>query len=139
MSETAFRPRPRPSGASEPFWEGTRRGEFRIQRCSSCRTAVFYPRYNCTHCGSRDLEWQAIAGRGTLHTYTVARRPTHPAFAERVPYVIAIVELDEGPRVTTNLVDCDPDTVRIGMRVELTFEPEREGVAIPLFRPAKES
>jgi uncharacterized OB-fold protein len=91
---------------------------------------------NCTECGSQALEWVVACGRGTVYSYTVARRPTHPAFAERVPYVIAIVELDEGPRVTTNVVDCDPDAVRIGLPVELTFEAPVDGIALPLFRPS---
>ena len=137
MSAEAFRPRPHPDFVSQPFWDGTGEGEFRIQRCASCEAAVFYPRTNCPQCGSLELGWEAASGRGTVYTYTVARRPTHPAFATRAPYVIAIVELEEGPHVTTNIVDCDPDAIEIGMPVELTFEPAVDGIAIPLFRPAK--
>ena len=135
MSDLQPRPRPEPSATSQPFWDATLNGEFRIQHCTECGAHVFYPRVNCTECGSQALEWVVACGRGTVYSYTVARRPTHPAFAERVPYVIAIVELDEGPRVTTNLVDCDPDTVRIGLPVELTFEAPVDGIALPLFRP----
>jgi uncharacterized OB-fold protein len=107
-----------------------------IQRCSNCRSHIFYPRYNCPQCGSRGLEWVQASGRGKVYTYTVARRPTHPAFADRVPYVIAIVELEEGPRLTTNIVDCDPNAVRIDMPVEVTFEDVNEEISLPVFRPA---
>ena len=130
------RPLPRPSPFSRPFWEAARQHELLIQRCSNCRGHVFYPRYNCTHCGSRDLEWVKASGRGKVYTFTVARRPTHPAFADRGPYVIAIVELEEGPRLTTNIVDCHPDSVRIDMPVEVTFEDVNEEVSLPVFRPA---
>ncbi len=75
-------------------------------------------------------------GTGTLYTYTVARRPTHPGFADRVPYVIAVVELDEGPRMTTNLIDCSPEELSIGMRVEVAFGDLQDGLRLPLFRPA---
>ncbi|MDO8613979.1 MAG: Zn-ribbon domain-containing OB-fold protein [Dehalococcoidia bacterium] len=130
------RPLPRPSPFSRPFWEAARRHELMIQRCSSCQSHIFYPRYNCPHCGSRDLEWVKASGRAKVYTYTVARRPTHPAFADRVPYVIAIVELEEGPRLTTNIVDCDPESVRIDMPVEVGFEDVDEEISLPMFRPA---
>lgn len=130
------RPLPRPSPFSRPFWEAARRHELIIQRCSPCQTHIFYPRYNCPHCGSRDLEWVKASGRGKVYTYTVARRPTYPAFADRVPYVIAIVQLEEGPRLTTNIVDCDPDSVRIDMPVEVTFEDVNEETSLVMFRPA---
>ena len=133
------RPRPTPTPLSRPFWDATARGEFLIQRCRRCEAAVFYARYNCTECGSPDLDWTPAAGTGTVYTFTVARRPTHPAFADRVPYVIAVVELDEGPHVTTNIVGCSPEEVRIGMPVEVTFEEPVDQIALPLFRPARGS
>jgi uncharacterized OB-fold protein len=98
---------------------------------------VFYPRPTCPSCGSLELEWQEASGDATVHTFTIARRSTHPAFNGREPYVVAIVELAEGPRVTTSIVDCDPDDVRVGMPVRLTFdEVGDDGIALPLFRPA---
>ncbi len=135
MSETP-RPRPEPTTISRPFWEATGRGEFMIQHCARCDRNIFYPRINCPGCGGLELEWRPTSGRGSVYTFTVARRATHPAFADRVPYVIAVVELDEGPRVTTNLVDCDVDAVAIGMPVEVVFEEAVDGIAIPVFRPA---
>jgi uncharacterized OB-fold protein len=130
------RPLPRPSPFSRPFWEAARRHQLMIQRCSACQSHIFYPRYNCPQCGSRDLEWVKASGKGKVYTYTVARRPTHPAFADRVPYVIAIVELEEGPHLTTNIVDCDPDSVRIDMPLEVTFEDVNEETSLVMFRPA---
>lgn len=130
------RPLPRPSDHSAEFWSATTEGRFLIQRCDRCEEAIFYPRVNCPACGSTELTSIAASGRGSVFTYTIARRPTHRAFADAGPYVIAIVELEEGPHLTTNIVDCDPEDVSIGMAVELTFAPEAEGVALPLFVPA---
>ena len=129
------RPQPRPTELSSRFWAATTEGRFVIQQCGSCKAATFYPKLNCPSCGSTDLADLDASGRGTLFTYTIARRPTHGAFAEAGPYVIAIVELDEGPHVTTNLIECDPEDVTIGMAVEVTFADEVDGVALPLFRP----
>jgi uncharacterized protein len=116
------RPLPRPSALTKPFWDGARRNELWLQRCEGCHGYLFYPRYLCTRCGSGKLRWEQVSGRGTVFTYTVARRPTHPAFADRVPYVIAVVELEEGPKLTTNIVGCEPVDVSIGLRVRATFE-----------------
>ncbi len=128
-------PMPRPTPLSQPFWDAAARQELVIQRCDRCGTHLFYPRHNCGSCGSRVLSWVPSSGRGTLFTYTIARRPTHPAFAERVPYVIAVVELDEGPRMTTNLVDCPLEDVSIGMPLEVTFSELQDGLRLPFFRP----
>jgi uncharacterized protein len=130
------RPLPRPTPVSAPYWEAARRHELAIQRCASCQRHVFYPRLNCPACGSQQLDWVTASGRGTVYTYTIARRPTHPAFAGRTPYVIAIVELEEGPRMTTNIVGCDPDSVQIGMPVEAAFEDVNPDSTLVVFRPA---
>jgi uncharacterized protein len=135
-SDTIQRSLPSPSDQSAAFWAATAEGRFLIQRCKRCQATIFYPRVNCTSCGSTDLANEAASGQGTVFTYTIARRPTHRAFAEAGPYVIAIVELAEGPHVTTNIVDCDPADVSIGMAVEVCFAPEVDGIALPLFRPA---
>ncbi|MDH4075764.1 MAG: Zn-ribbon domain-containing OB-fold protein [Acidimicrobiia bacterium] len=135
-TDPTLRPAPRPSDLTAAFWAATTEGRFLIQRCTRCQAAIFYPRVNCTECGSTELVNEDASGRGTVYTYTVARRPTHRAWADAGPYVIAIVELEEGPHVTTNIVECDPDDVRIGMPVEVCFAPEADGVALPLFRPS---
>ena len=129
------RPLPRPTALSQPFWDAARQHELHVQRCTACGTHVFYPRYNCTSCGSRGLDWVRASGRATVYTFTVARRPTHQAFADKTPYVIAIVELDEGPRLTTNIIGCEPDDVRIGMPVEASFEDTDDEVTLVTFRP----
>lgn len=130
------RPQPRPNEISEPFWSATAEGKFLIQRCGACSEAIFYPRTNCTACGSTDLGWEEASGKGEVYTFTVARRPTHRAFAEVDPIVLAIVELAEGPHVTTNIVNVIPEDVEIGMAVEVVFEEESDGIAIPVFTPA---
>jgi uncharacterized OB-fold protein len=119
-----------------PYWEAARRHEFVLQFCPHCERYVFYPRPNCPYCAGSRLEWRPASGEGSVHTFTVARRPTHPAFAGREPLVIALVELAEGPRLTTNLVDVEPDAVRIGMAVHVTFHDVSETVTLPVFAPA---
>jgi uncharacterized OB-fold protein len=131
------RPRPTPSPPTEAFWAATADSQFLLQRCRACASAQFYPKVTCTTCGSSDLDWEAASGRGTLHTFTVARRPTHPAFEGTEPYVVAIIELEEGPRVTSNLVECPLDEVRVGMAVELVWDEQNaDGIRLPLWQPA---
>lgn len=129
------RPLARPTENSAVFWAATTEGRFVIQTCRACAQTTFYPKVNCPACGSTDLVDTDASGLGTVFTYTIARRPTHAAFADACPYVIAIVELAEGPHVTTNIVGCDPEDVTIGMAVEVTFADEVDGIALPLFRP----
>ena len=135
-TRSASRPIPRPTELSKPFWDAARRHELVTQQCGSCTKHVFYPRLSCPHCGARQLSWVPVSGKATVYSYTVARRPTHPAFADRVPYVIAIVELDEGPRMTTNIVGCPADDVSIGMRVRALFEDVDDEIALVNFEPA---
>ncbi len=135
MSGELQRPQPRPSDNSAAFWSATAEDRLLIQRCRSCDESIFYPRVNCPNCGGTDLADVDAAGTGTVFTFTIARRPTHRAFADAGPYVIAIVELDEGPHLTTNIVGCPPEDVAIGMPVEVVFAPEQDGIALPLFQP----
>jgi uncharacterized OB-fold protein len=128
------RPLPVPSDLTQPFWDAARRRELQVQRCRACGTHVFYPRHLCTTCGSSDLEWVQVSGRGTVFTYTVAHRPTHPGFADLVPYAIAVVELEEGPKLTTNIVGIDPNDVVVGLPVQVTFE-DVDDVTLVYFRP----
>ena len=136
MSEYAG-PIPVPTPETRPFWEAARRHELSIQRCRACGRHVFYPRAACPHCFAADLEWRRVSGRGTLHTFTVVHRGQR-GFPLAAPYVIAIVALDEGPRMMTNLVgvDADPARLRIGMPVEVVFEDVSPEIALPRFRPA---
>ena len=130
------KPLPQPTPISQPFWDAANERRLSIQRCVACERYVFYPRPLCPHCGGAELVWTDVSGRGSLYSYTIARRPTMRAFLADVPYVIAIVELEEGPRMTTHIVDCEPEAVTIGMAVEATFEDVTDEVALVKFRPA---
>ena len=127
-------PLPRPTSMSQPYWDGCREGELRVQRCNDCQTHVFIPQPACTSCFSEALEWVATSGRGSVYSYTIVHRPQRPQF--KVPYVVAIVELEEGFHMLTNLIGVDPDTVRIGMAVEAEFVERSEAITLPYFRPA---
>ena len=116
------RPLPRLDEESRGFWEAARRHELVVQRCRSCGAFRYHPRAVCPACLSDDTEWVRASGRGEIYTFTVTRQNQAPAFAARVPYVLAYVLLDEGVQVLTNIVDCAPEAVRIGMPVEVTFE-----------------
>ena len=107
-------------------------------RCQSCGFYVHYPRPICNRCLSEELAPEEVSGRGTLYAYTVAVQPFHPYFVDKVPYVLAVVELEEqaGLRVTTDIVDCDEDRLKVGLAVEVTFREVAPGVTLPLFRPA---
>lgn len=127
------RPMPFPTPVSEPFWAACRRHELVVQHCVTCDGLAFYPRSTCPSCGSAELAWRRVSGRGTLYTYTVARRPTHRRLAARVPYVVAVVELDEGPRLTSTVLDADPDSLVIGQRLAVDFE-DHDDISFPVFR-----
>jgi uncharacterized protein len=124
---------------SEPFFDAAREQRLVIQKCSACNEHQHYPRKVCIHCGSSELEWVEAAGNGTVHTYTVIHQQGMPGWRDEVPYVAAIIDLDEGVRMTTTVVECSPDQMSIGMPVTVTFvdegqEPGR--YVLPRFRPA---
>jgi len=127
------RPLPRPDNVSKPFWEAASRGELLIQRCPSGHRQ-FYPRAVCRVCGS-DPEWERASGRGTVHTFTVIRQNHARPFRDELPYVVAMVELDEGVRMMGNITDCAIDQVRIGMPVEVHMVQAEPGVGVPFWRP----
>ncbi len=133
MSSDATIPLPRPTPLSRPHWEGCREGVLRVQRCDACGSHVFIPRPVCTTCLSEDLTWVESAGRGAVYSYTVVHRPQRPEFS--VPYTVAIIELDEGWHMLTNLVDVDGEPA-IGMRVEVDFRRMSDEITLPFFRPA---
>ena len=126
---------PTPDDSTQPFWSGTQEGRLRIKRCHACRRAHFYPRPFCPHCWSEDVVWEDATGRATLYTYSVVHQNDLPPFPDRVPYVAAIVELEEGPRHMTNVVDCPFDQLRVGMDLEVTYRQETDEVTLPVFRP----
>jgi uncharacterized OB-fold protein len=127
-------PLPRPTAISRPHWEGCREGVLRVQRCGDCGVHVFIPAPLCPGCQSQDLSWVDTSGRGTVYSYTVVHRPQRPEF--RVPYTVAIIEMEEGWHLLTNLIDIAPEDVRIGMPVEPFFEKMSDEITLPYFRPA---
>jgi uncharacterized OB-fold protein len=127
---------PTPDAETEAFWDAAKNGTLLIKRCNACNEFHFYPRPFCPHCWSDDVEWVEASGRATLYTWSVVHRNDLPPFPERVPYVAAIAELEEGPRMMTNVVECDFDALEVGMALEPVFHPTSEDVTIVQFRPA---
>jgi uncharacterized protein len=130
------KPRPMPTPTSGPYWSGLRRGVLLLQRCGDCSEWIFYPRSRCPRCLSDQLSWHPASGRGSVHTFAVAAVPTAPAFADEVPQLIAVVQLEEGPRVTSTLLDVAPQDVRIGMPVTAVFEHGADDLTMLRFRPS---
>ena len=120
-----------------PFWEATARGKLLLPQCEDCQTVIWYPRPVCPACGSLRVSWREASGHGQVYTYTVNRRgQANLAEYQAVDtYVLAYVELEEGPRILTNIVDCEPDAVRIGMPVTVVFHDTGQGSALVRFRP----
>lgn len=127
---------PTPDAETQPWWDAAREGRLLIKRCRACGKAFFYPRPFCPACWSNDVDWEEASGRAVLYTYSVVRRNDLPPFPDRVPYVAAVVDLEEGPRMMTNVVGCDPDDVAIGMALTVEFRHETDDVTVPVFRPA---
>lgn len=127
---------PVPDAETQPFWDGAADGRLLIRRCGACGEAHFYPRNFCPSCWSDDVTWVEASGRATLYTWSVVYSNDLPPFGERVPYVAAVVDLAEGPRMMTNVVDCEFDRLAVGMDLAVTFEQRTEDVTLPVFRPA---
>lgn len=130
------KPLPQFDPESQPYWNAAREGRLLIKRCADCGKAHHYPRELCPHCHSDRVTWEQASGKGTVYTYTVARRPAGPAFKADTPYVVALVELAEGPRMMTNLVSVDLERVRIGLPVQVRFEAISDEISLPKFMPA---
>ena len=127
------KPVPRPSPESMPFWQGAKENRLLLPRCNRCGHFFFPPSQRCRHCLSPDLTWVESSGTGRIYSFVVYHRSYHPAFEADVPYVVAIVELDEGVRLLSNIVGTPPESVRCDARVKVTFD-EREGTSIPMFK-----
>jgi uncharacterized OB-fold protein len=128
------KPLPRMQGLSKEFYDWCKQHELRFQRCSGCGVWRHVPREMCARCGSWRWEWVRASGRGTLFSWTVAAHAMHPAFKEQVPYAPAIVEMEEGVRLLSEVVDCPPDDLQIGMPVEVVFDDVTPEVTLPKFR-----
>lgn len=138
MSDKPRRPVPRPTPETQHFWDGCKRGELILQRCKDTGKAYFPPRPFSPFTGSKNVETFKASGRGVLYSYIINHRQP-PNFEMEAPYAIAVVQLDEGPRVMTNIVDCPqtPEALQLDMPVEVVFQRLTDDVDLPLFRPAK--
>jgi len=120
---------------SELYWSYLQRNELWIPRCNSCSRLVFYPREICPHCSGLDFTWDRLSGTGQIYSFTVIRRPFIPEFSAIAPYVFAIVELKEGIRMASNIINCPPEDVYIGMKVRAVFTKEENDRNLVLFEP----
>jgi uncharacterized OB-fold protein len=128
-------PMPQVSPVNQLFWEGTALGELRVRCCNACGARFRFVSEWCPSCWSTDLGWQRASGRGKVAAMSVVHMAPYESVAGRVPYVLALVELEEGPTMMSNVVDCAPDTVAVGMAVQVCFEPRGE-LRLPQFKPA---
>jgi uncharacterized OB-fold protein len=126
---------PAPDDETVPFWDAARTGTFLIKRCADCGAAHFYPRPFCPRCWSTAVTWEAASGRAALYTWSVVHHNDLPPFSERLPYVAAAVDLAEGPRMMTTVVDCDAERLRVGLPLQVAYREIAEHVTIPVFAP----
>lgn len=133
MSPDSGIPLPYPTELTKPFWDGCARGELLYQTCDDCSGITFIPQPACSKCLSPNLGWAKSAGKGTVYSYTVVWRPQTPAF--EVPYVVAIIDLEEGYQLMSNVVGCDHDQVSVGMPVEVEFRRMSDDITLPYFKP----
>lgn len=134
MTEYA-KPLPVPDGDTRPYWDAAKEHRLMIQRCQDCQRTIFYPRSVCPHCMSDRIDWIQASGRGTIYSYTVVHR-SPAAFKDDVPYVVALIDLAEGVRLMSNVVECAPSDVRIGAAVEVFFDDVTPEITLPKFRLA---
>ena len=128
MEEAVKMPAPKLNAENQEYWDAARRGALLVKRCADCGEAHHYPRAICPFCHSGSTEWEEVAGTGVIHTYTIMRR-------EQPSTITAYVALDQGPIMLTNIVGCEPETVRIGMPVQVCFADAEDGLRVPVFRP----
>lgn len=130
------KPLPRPTALSRPFWDGARQSEIRVQKCRACGQMEHPPRPICTACWNDDLEWVSSNLEGEVYSYTVCHWPTMKEFKQDAPYIIAIVELPGGVRLTTGIVDCPLDRIAVGLKVTAVFDKVTDEVTLVKFRPS---
>ncbi len=131
------KPLPHLDEENRPWWEALKRHELYLQKCRDCGAIRYYPRAQCPECLSPRTEWVRASGRGKVYTFTTTWQNQAAGFRESLPYVMAYVELDEGPKMLTNIIDCGPEQVKIGMPVEVVYEDVTAEVTLAKFRPAR--
>lgn len=131
------RPKPLPvvTEESRPFWEGCRKGQLMLQYCTECYRYQFYPRLYCMQCGSQALRWVEASGQGVIYSYTIIHQNKSAEFINDTPYNVAIVQLQEGPRMMSNIVDIDPGELRVDLPVTVVFDQVTDSITLPRFRP----
>jgi uncharacterized protein len=127
---------PVPDDYTRAWWDAAAEGRLLVVRCGSCGKAHYYPRPFCPRCGAQDVAWEQASGNAVLYTWSVVHSNDLPPFRDKLPYVAAVVDLAEGPRMMTNVVGCNPEALRVGMELRVQFEELAEGLHIPVFRPA---
>lgn len=135
MSECR-KPLPEVQPFSQPFWDAAREGRLLVQFCKDCDARIFFPRRQCPECWSDNLDWLQASGKGVVYAFSVTYEGVEEAFVPDLPIILAWVDLPEGIRMQTNILDCDPQSARIGMEVEVVFKRATEQIALPYFRPA---
>jgi uncharacterized OB-fold protein len=138
LESTPTKPLPVLTEENRPFWEGCRNGKLLLQQCSECHHYQFYPRLYCMHCNSDILQWVEASGRGTIYSYTIIHQNKSPEFVHDTPYNVALVQLDEGPRLLSNIVDIEVADLKVDLLVAVVFDQVNETFALPRFRPVRE-
>ncbi len=131
------KPLPLVTEEARPFWEACRQHKLILQRCKECGHVQFYPRLLCAECWADSIEWIDATGKGVIYSFTAVHRAPMPGFRPDVPYVIALIDLEEGVRMMSNVIKCKPEDIRIGMPVTVEFEDIAEDIGLPKFRPAE--
>ncbi|MCA1025936.1 OB-fold domain-containing protein [Cytobacillus kochii] len=129
-----MKPLPIIDNDSKFFWEGCEKEKLFIQQCQSCSLHIFYPRILCPHCGEENVTWVEASGEGTIYSYTIARRAGGPAFKEDLPYCVALIDLKEGVRMMTNIIDTDMEAIHCNQQVKVVFQKVGE-MTLPMFTP----
>jgi uncharacterized OB-fold protein len=138
MATEYKKPLPRPLNPvlTQPFWEAAKRHELVMPRCKKCDQMFFYPRSECPRCWASDLDWIRVSGRGRLHSYSIVYQPANATFKDDAPHIYAVVQLDEGPRLVSNVVQCNPDEVRVDMPLVAVFDDVTAAWTLVKFKPA---
>jgi len=137
MNESYLKPLPEPSIDSQPYWDGLKARRIMLQRCADCHTVRHYPRPMCGKCHSMEVDWIEASGKGEVYSWTIAHHPFHIGFKAETPYILATVDLEEGVRIQSQLLDIDPADMKIGLAVEVIFGQATDDLVLPYFRVAK--
>jgi uncharacterized OB-fold protein len=129
------KPLPIPDADSKEFWDGCHRHELQLQKCNKCNNFHYPPAPVCPVCFSSDVKWEKVSGKGEVYTFSIVRRAPNPDWEADVPYTLAVVQLEQGPRMVTNIIGIKPEEVKIGMKVQVAFEDATENYSLPKFKP----